>query len=81
MARGLGASIDRTPSGAHFSTIRSGSCGSDITGPLTEAPCAVYRETERNKECLAWQPYNMQSEKRQGRNGEINYLVVVDTLT
>jgi hypothetical protein len=52
MARGLGASIDRTPSGAHFSTIRSGSCDSDITGPLIEAPCAVYREPREIKSVL-----------------------------
>jgi hypothetical protein len=52
MARGLGASIERTPSGEHFSTIRSGSCDSDITGSLTEAPCAVYREPREIKSVL-----------------------------
>jgi hypothetical protein len=80
MARGLGASIERTPSGAHFSTIRSGSCDSDITGSLTEAPCAEYRELREIKSLLLGSLI-IRKARNIKRNRDINYLMVVDTLT
>jgi hypothetical protein len=80
VAGGLGASVERTPSGAYFSIIRSGHSYSDITGPLKDALYAVYRDPRE----LNNAPFEMfiarKKRKSYTRSRDIKYLVVVDIL-